>query len=69
MPINVVIVYLLMNMYVLSDVQVLDGDVIELPSSNNYEVSWQIPEDNGQPIDFFLLSYYPVVVLVLTHST
>jgi hypothetical protein len=39
---------------------VLDGDVIELPSSNNYEVSWQIPEDNGQPIDFFLLSYYPV---------
>jgi hypothetical protein len=69
MPINVVIVYLLMNMYVLSDVQVLDGDVIELPSSNNYEVSWQIPEDNGQPIDFFLLSYYPVVVLVLTYST
>jgi hypothetical protein len=44
----------------ISVLQVLDGDVIELPASNNYEVSWQIPEDNGQAIDFFLLSYYPV---------
>jgi len=32
----------------------------ELNTSNSYELSWQIPEDNGLPIDYFLLQYYPV---------
>ena len=36
------------------------GEVVELNSSNSYELSWQIPEDNGLPIDYFLLQYYPV---------
>jgi len=40
--------------------EVLIGDVIELPRSKEYEVSWQIPEDNGVAIDFFLLTYFPV---------
>jgi len=38
----------------------IEGDVIELNTSNSYELSWQIPEDNGLPIDLFLLTYYPV---------
>ena len=36
------------------------GDVVVLKTSNSYELSWSIPEDNGLPIDFFLLQYYPV---------
>lgn len=36
------------------------GDVVVLNTSNSYELSWQIPEDNGLPIDYFLLQYYPV---------
>ena len=39
---------------------VRQGGVLELNSSNSYELSWQIPEDNGLPIDYFLLKYYPV---------
>ena len=38
-----------------------DGGFIELDSSNQYELSWQIPEDNGLPIDMFLLQYFPVI--------
>jgi len=34
--------------------------VIEVNTSNSYELSWKIPEDNGVVIDFFLLQYYPV---------
>jgi len=37
-----------------------EDDVITLPASKEYEVSWTIPEDNGIKIDYFLLSYYPV---------
>lgn len=39
------------------------GDVVILNTSNSYELSWQIPEDNGLPIDYFLLQYYPVSAL------
>ena len=38
-----------------------DGGFIELDSTNEYELSWQIPEDNGLAIDMFLLRYYPVI--------
>jgi len=34
--------------------------IIEVNTSNSYELSWKIPEDNGVPIDYFLLQYYPV---------
>ena len=40
----------------------LEGGIIELNTSNSYELSWQIPEDNGLDIDFFLLQYYPVSI-------
>ena len=33
----------------------MEGGVIELNTSNSYELSWQIPEDNGLLIDLFLL--------------
>jgi len=39
------------------------GNVIELPTDQEYEVSWKIPRDNGEYIDFFLLSYYAVKAL------
>ena len=38
-----------------------DGAFIEIDSSNKYELSWQIPEDNGFHIDMFLLQYFPVI--------
>ena len=48
-----------------------DGGIVEVDSSNKYELSWQIPEDNGLPIDMFLLQYYPVrrklLVEILDH--
>ena len=37
-----------------------NNGIIEVNTSNSYELSWKIPEDNGVPIDFFLLQYYPV---------
>ena len=43
-----------------TDMFVKHGDIVELNASNSYELSWQIPEDNGLPIDYFLLQYYPV---------
>lgn len=36
--------------------------IIEVNTSNSYELSWKIPEDNGVPIDYFLLQYYPVTL-------
>ena len=39
-----------------------NNGVIEVNTSNSYELSWKIPEDNGVPIDYFLLQYYPVSV-------
>ena len=40
----------------------MEEDVIEVNSSNKYELSWQIPEDNGLPNDLFFLQYYPVSI-------
>ena len=37
-----------------------DGGLVQLDSSNKYELSWQIPEDNGLPIDMFRLQFFPV---------
>jgi len=42
------------------DGEIVDGDIIELPTPDHYQVSWRIPEDNGVPIDYYLLTYYPV---------
>ena len=39
--------------------EMVDG-VIELDDPDQYEISWHIPEDNGVPIDYFLLTYYAV---------
>ncbi len=36
------------------------GGVLELTTSTTYEASWQIPGDNGVPIDYYLLSYFMV---------
>ena len=38
----------------------LEPGIIEVNTSNSYELAWKIPEDNGVPIDYFLLQYYPV---------
>jgi len=34
--------------------------VLNLTSPDRYELSWFIPEDNGELIDFFEVSFYPV---------
>ena len=41
----------------------LEPGVVEVNTSNSYELSWKIPEDNGVPIDYFLLTYYRVRLL------
>ena len=43
----------------------LESGIIEVNTSNSYELAWKIPEDNGVPIDYFLLQYYPVGDLLL----
>ncbi len=34
--------------------------VLSVDSPTRYELSWFIPEDNGEPIDFFEISFWPV---------
>jgi len=34
--------------------------ILEWDSDLEYHLSWQLPEDNGLPIDMFLLQYFPV---------
>ena len=35
-------------------------DVLNISSPSRYEMSWYLPEDNGEPIDFFEISFFPV---------
>lgn len=35
--------------------------MVEIDSPTRYEVSWFIPEDNGEPLDFFEVTFFPVV--------
>ncbi|KAK7065692.1 Ncam2p, partial [Halocaridina rubra] len=37
-----------------------DSPVVELPYTNKYTLQWQVPLDNGEPIDFFQIMYYQV---------
>jgi len=46
--------------YFLKEYQVLEDDVLNLTSPDKYELVWYLPEDNGEPIDFFEISFYPV---------
>lgn len=39
---------------------ILDTDTLNLTSPTSYELSWYLPEDNGEPIDFFEITYFPV---------
>ena len=50
------------------DGEIVDGDIIELPTPDHYQVSWRIPEDNGVPIDYYLLTYYPVSTNLANHK-
>ena len=34
--------------------------ILEWDTDLEYHLSWQLPEDNGLPIDMFLLQYFPV---------
>lgn len=34
--------------------------VVNISSPTRFEVSWFLPEDNGDPIDFFEISFFPV---------
>lgn len=36
------------------------NDVVNISSAQRYELSWHLPEDNGEPIDFFEISFFPV---------
>jgi hypothetical protein len=38
----------------------LGNEVLNLTSPDRYELSWILPEDNGELIDFFEVSFYPV---------
>ena len=34
--------------------------MLNVSSPTRYELSWFLPEDNGDPIDFFEISFFPV---------
>ena len=36
------------------------NDVLNITHPTKYELSWFLPEDNGEPIDYFEVSYFPV---------
>lgn len=36
------------------------GDVLNLTSPEKYELVWNLPENNGEPIDFFEITFFPV---------
>ena len=40
--------------------QLGDTGILSWDTSKEYHLSWQLPEDNGVPIDHFRLQYYPV---------
>ena len=51
---------LIISKYSLQGEVLLDSDVLNLTSPNEYEVSWYLPEDNGVLIEYFEISAYPV---------
>ena len=52
--------YLKIKFLTLFQDQNVENDVLNLTSPDRYELSWFLPEDNGIPIDFFEVSFYPV---------
>ena len=44
---------------IFQDSYVLEDDVLNLTSPDRYELVWYLPEDNGEPIDYFEISFYP----------
>ena len=45
-----------------------DGGFVELDKSGKYELSWQIPEDNGLPITRFYIQCFPVNRIIVTED-
>ena len=47
-----------------------DTGILSWDTSQPYHLSWQLPEDNGVPIDHFRLQYFPVswVIISLANS-
>ena len=37
-----------------------EGQVVRMNTSSSLRLSWQVPEDNGLPIDHFLVQHYQV---------
>ena len=37
-----------------------EAGILKWDTSQPYDLSWQLPEDNGVPIDLFRLKYFPV---------
>ena len=38
----------------------INNDLINITSPTKFDLSWYLPEDNGEPIDFFEISLFPV---------
>lgn len=38
----------------------VNNDLINITSPTKFDLSWYLPEDNGEPIDFFEVSMFPV---------
>ncbi|XP_071742789.1 fasciclin-2 isoform X4 [Lepeophtheirus salmonis] len=45
-----------------SETDVSPNTIHNLTSPNFFEIGWYIPEDNGEPLDYFEVSYYPIRV-------
>ncbi|XP_059086244.1 fasciclin-2-like isoform X2 [Tigriopus californicus] len=44
------------------------NNVLTISSPTRYEISWMLPEDNGEPVDYFEISFYPVAYNTETMS-
>ena len=46
-----------------------ETEILSWDTSEPYDLSWQLPEDNGVPIDHFRLQYFPVSWTLLSFTS
>ncbi len=42
-----------------------ENKIVSTPYPDRYELLWSAPPNNGEPIDYFEVAYYPVIGFVL----
>jgi neural cell adhesion molecule len=42
-----------------------DEPIVISPYADHFELRWNVPADNGEPIDFYQIRYCPVSVVLI----